>query len=302
MSTVLEAVVEEEPVPGGRRRIWTGDWAVALALIVLGTIAFAALFASFVAPHDPYAQSLSDSLAPPGSSSDRGFHLLGTDELGRDTFSRLIYGVRPLALITLVSVTLATVVGSTVGLVSGFARGWTDSSLMRLADIQLSVPQIVLAIILAVSLQPGVTTAIIAIALVTWPQYARVVRAEAMRVGTSEYVQLARVAGVKKHRLLGFHVIPNVLNIIVVLATLNLSIAIIFSASLSFLGVGVQAPTPDWGNMLAGGTQYLQSWWLVVSPGVAITMTVLALNVLGDHIRDRMDPHLADRPLNEQVQ
>ncbi len=300
MSAVVEVAVEEPP--RARRRFWSGDWAVRISLAVIAAIALAALLAPLVAPHDPYAQSLAGALRPPGSTSDRGFHLLGTDELGRDTFSRLIHGVRPVSLIALVSVTLATIVGSTVGLVSGFARGWTDNILMRLADIQLSVPPIVLAIILAVSLRPGVTTAIVAISLVTWPQYARVVRAEAMRVGTSEYVRLARVAGVKKGRLLVFHVIPNVLNIVVVLATLNLSIAIIFSAALSFLGVGVQAPTPDWGNMLAGGTQYLQSWWMVVSPGVAITITVLALNILGDNIRDRMDPHLAERPMNERIQ
>lgn len=271
------------------------DVPVLLSVILLAAMALLAVLAPFVAPQDPYRQSLIDALSSPGSTGQHGWHLLGTDELGRDTLSRLLHGIRPVGFIALVSVSIAAVVGSTVGLVAGALGGWVDAVFMRVADVQLSIPPIVLAIILAVSLRPGVTTAIIAIALVTWPQYARVIRAEAMRVGTSEYVRLARVAGLRQGRLLLYHVIPNVLNIVIVLATLNLSIAVIFSAALSFLGVGVQAPTPDWGNMLAAGSQYLQSWWMVVAPGVAITLTVLALNIVGDYIRDRMDPHLAER-------
>lgn len=287
-------------LPSHRRRRLRFDVGVALSVAVLAGMAIVALLAPLVAPHDPYRQSLVDALLAPGSTGGAGFHLMGTDELGRDTLSRLLYGIRPVGLIALVSVTASALIGSSVGLISGFSKGWLDSILMRLADVQLSVPPIVLAIILAVALRPGVTTAILAISLVTWPQYARVVRAEAMRVGTSDYVRLARVAGLKKGRLLAFHVVPNVLNIVIVLATLNLSIAIIFSAALSFLGVGVQAPTPDWGNMLAAGSQYLQSWWMVVFPGLAITVTVLALNIVGDHVRDRMDPRLAERPADEK--
>lgn len=166
--------------------------------------------------------------------------------------------------------------------------------MMRVADMQLSIPPVVLALMLAVALEPGVVSAIIAIAFVTWPEYARVVRAETLRVRTLDYVQLGYVAGLSRSQVLRRHVVPSVLNTFVVLVTLNLSIAIIFAAALSFLGAGVQAPTPDWGNMLAGGTQYLQEWWMVVVPGTAISVTVLALNLLGDHVRDVLDPRMGN--------
>ena len=268
---------------------------VAAASIFLVALALLALLAPLLAPYDPLKQNLADALLPPGSSGTAGLYLLGTDELGRDTLSRLMYGIRPIAVIALVSTAVATVLGSLVGLLAGVGRRLFETVIMRIADIQLSVPPIILAIVLAVALQPGVVTAAVAITLVTWPQYARVVRAETARIKTSDFIRLARVAGVRGSRLLIYHFVPNVLSVVVVLATLNLSIAIIFAASLSFLGVGVQAPTPDWGNMLSGGTQYLEQWWMVTFPGLAITLTVLALNLVGDHVRDRMDPRLRER-------
>jgi peptide/nickel transport system permease protein len=292
VGSTLAAPVELELAATPRRR-QEFDLVAVVSVTVLVLIAIAGVLAPVLAPFDPYKQSLRDALLSPLSTGAAGFHLLGTDELGRDVFSRLLFGVRPLSIIVISSVTIASTIGLLAGLVAGISRGWVGTAIMRLADIQLSIPPIVLALVLAVVLQPGVVSAIVAIAVVTWPEYTRVVRAEVLRVRTLDYVQLAYVAGLSRAAVLRRHVLPSVLNSFVVLVTLNLSIAIIFSSALSFLGAGVQAPTPDWGNMLAAGTSYLESWWMVVMPGAAISITVLALNLLGDHMRDRMDPRFA---------
>lgn len=270
----------------------------AAASAVLLAVLLAGLAAPWISPHDPVQQSLADALQPPG-----GAHLFGTDELGRDVFSRLLWGVRPLATIVVISVGIAAGFGFLYGLLAGSLRGAPATVLMRIADIQLSIPPIILAVLLAVSMDPGITSVITAIALVTWPEYARIVRAETIRIRTSDYVALARVAGLSRLRILRHHVVPNVVSSFVVLCTLNLSIAILFASALSFLGLGVQPPQPDWGSMLASATQYLNSWWLVLAPGAAITVTVLALNVVGDHVRDLLDPRLGaiERTAGAQV-
>jgi peptide/nickel transport system permease protein len=291
-------IVDAPVVPTARqawRRLLRTDTSVLSSVVFLVIVAVAGVAAPLLAPFDPYDQSLRSALLQPMSDSPEGLHVLGTDELGRDVLSRLLYGVRPLAVIVVVSVTAAAVFGLLFGLTAGYSRSWAGTAMMRIADIQLSIPPIILALLLAVAFEPGVRSAILAIAIVTWPEYARVVRAETLRVRTSEYVQLAYVAGLSRPRVLRRHIVPNIMNTFIVLVTLNLSIAIIFAAALSFLGVGVQAPTPDWGNMLAGGTRYLQSPWLVMVPGTAITLTVLALNVLGDHLRDVLDPRMGTR-------
>ena len=261
---------------------------VAVSGIVLLLILAAGLAAPWIAPRDPVQQSLADALRPPG-----GGHLLGTDELGRDVFSRLIWSVRPLATIVFSSVGIAAAFGFLYGLVAGTVRGPLATAMMRIADIQLSIPPVILAVLLAVSMSPGVVSVITAISLVTWPEYARIVRAETLRVRTSDYVALARVAGLSPPRLLRHHIVPNVVSGFVVICTLNLSVAILFASALSFLGMGVQPPTADWGSMLAAATQYLDSWWLVLAPGAAITVSVLALNLVGDHVRDLLDPRIA---------
>lgn len=217
----------------GRRPGRIGRAVPLVAAGYLAGVVLLAVLAPAVAPHDPYDQQLADALLPPGTPGQAGLHLLGTDELGRDTFSRLVYGARPILLVAAASVALAATIGSAVGLISGFARGAVDHLFMRLSDIQLSLPPLVLAILLAVAVSPGVGSAVAAISLVIWPQYARVVRAETLRVSTSDYVLLARVAGLGRIRTLVHHVVPNTLNIVVVLATLNLAIAVIFSAGLS---------------------------------------------------------------------
>jgi peptide/nickel transport system permease protein len=268
---------------------------VVLAGAFILLLVFAAIFAPLITTRDPQEQELIDSFLPPWSpATGGGRYLLGTDDLGRDIYSRLVYGLRPLAVIVIVSVTLAATVGFFYGVVAGAARNGVSNGMMRVADIQLAIPPVILSIVLAVALTPGMRSVILAIALVTWPQFARVVRSEVLRVRTSEYVQLARVAGLRGRALLRHHVMPNVMNSFVVMCALSLSVAIIFATALSFLGIGVQPPEPSWGGMIADGTSYMQdSWWMVVVPGVAITLTVLALNVIGDHVRDVLDPRIA---------
>jgi len=274
--------------PSRRRFAISPSAAVALAWVVI--ILIAGIAAPLVAPMDPNKQVLQDTLLPPGSVGRAGRHLLGTDELGRDIASRLVYGIRPLLIVITLSVAIASLIGLLYGLIAGTSPRPGEATMMRIADIQLSIPPIVLAVLLAVVLAPGVKSSVIAIALVTWPQYARVVRAETLRVKTSDYLALSRVAGLGPLRSLRDHIVPNVMNTFIVLCSLNLSVAIIFESALSFLGLGVQPPTPDWGNMLAEGTQYLDSWWMVVMPGIAISLLALAFNRLGDDLRDRLDP------------
>jgi peptide/nickel transport system permease protein len=288
----IATVAGADPNATSRRRVRLRLGAI-LGLMFVALVLFTTLFASWLAPQDPGRQVLADTLLEPGSDGRAGYHLLGTDELGRDVFSRLIYGARPLLVVVGISVAIAATVGLIYGLLAGTAPRAVEAVMMRVADIQLSIPPIILAVLLAVVLDPGIKSSVIAIALVTWPQYARVVRAETLRVKTADYVALARVAGLGRLRVLRHHILPNVMNTFVVLCSLNLAVAIIFESALSFLGVGVQQPRPDWGNMLAGGTQYLDSWWLVVVPGAAISLLVLAVNRLGDELRDLLDPRAA---------
>jgi peptide/nickel transport system permease protein len=285
MTAPAVAIAVGDPIRRSRIPL-TATAAVSGAVLII--ILVAGLAAPWIAPHDPLQQSLADALQPPG-----GAHLLGTDELGRDVFSRVVWGVRPLALIVVLAVGIAAAFGFLYGLLAGTVRGPVATVLMRIADIQLSIPPIVLAVLLAVAMEPGITSVITAIALVTWPEYARIVRAETLRVRTSDYVALARVAGLSPLQVLRHHVVPNVVSGFVVIVTLNLSIAILFASALSFLGLGVQPPTPDWGSMLADATQYLSSWWLVLAPGAAIMVSVLALNLVGDHVRDLLDPRIS---------
>jgi peptide/nickel transport system permease protein len=268
------------------------DPLVACCGVVLLFMVLAAIFAPWIVNHDPTQGRLPVALKGPGYSDPaQGHFLLGTDELGRDIFSRLVYGIRPLGQVVLISVALASAFGFVWGILAGMTKPTLGQVMMRIADMQLAVPPVILAIVLAAALSTGLSSVIIAIALATWPQTARVVRSEVMRVRISEYVQLARVAGLRSRQVVWHHVVPNVLNTFVVMCTLNLSNAVIFAAALSFLGIGVQADSPSWGQMLAEGTSYLEAaWWMVVMPGVAITLLVLSLNVMGDYVRDRLDP------------
>lgn len=264
-----------------------GLW-VFVALIVI------AVFAPLIAPHDPTAQARDALLVPPvwldGGSAT---YLLGTDAIGRDILSRLLFGARFSLFIGLVVVTIALTGGIALGLVAGFFGGWVDSVIMRVMDVVLAFPSLLLALVLVAILGPGLTNAMIAIALVLQPHFARLTRAAVMVEKNREYVMAARVAGASKLRLMFRTILPNCLGPLIVQGTLSFSNAILDAAALGFLGMGAQPPTPEWGTMLAEAREFiLRAPWVVTFPGIAILITVLAINLVGDGLRDALDPKL----------
>jgi peptide/nickel transport system permease protein len=281
--------VAVEPV--ARRRLgvpaaWRQPLAVAGAVIAAVWLVIA-IFAPLVAPHDPLAQ-----LYPPAQGPSL-HHLFGTDELGRDVLSRVIYGSRVSLPIALLLVALAAGIGSIVGAIAGYFRGIADGVLMRAADLVFAFPPIILAMVVAAVLGRGLANAALAIVVVAWPSYARVVRGLVLSVGDAEYVQSARLLGASSRRALVRDVLPNVAGPVFVLATLDLANAILLLSGLSFLGLGAQPPKAEWGSMVAEGTQYFQWWWIGTFPGIAIFTVVLAFNFLGDSLRDVFDPRTA---------
>jgi len=253
-----------------------------------------AIFAPLIAPHDPTHQARDALLVPPvwqdGGSST---YLLGTDAIGRDILSRLLFGARFSLFIGLVVVTIALVGGIALGLIAGFFGGWVDSVIMRVMDVVLAFPSLLLALVLVAILGPGLTNAMIAIALVLQPHFARLTRAAVMAEKNREYVMAARVAGASKLRLMFCTILPNCLGPLIVQGTLSFSNAILDAAALGFLGMGAQPPTPEWGTMLAEAREFiLRAPWVVTFPGVAILITVLAINLVGDGLRDALDPKL----------
>lgn len=264
-----------------------GLW-VFIALILL------AILAPLIAPHDPTAQARDALLLPPAwSEGGNSSYLLGTDAIGRDMLSRLLYGARFSLFIGLVVVTIALIGGIVIGLVAGFFGGWIDSVIMRVMDVVLAFPSLLLALVLVAILGPGLMNAMIAIALVLQPHFARLTRAAVMGEKNREYVLAARVAGASKLRLMFRTILPNCLAPLIVQGTLSFSNAILDAAALGFLGMGAQPPTPEWGTMLAEAREFiLRAWWVVTFPGLAILITVLAINLVGDGLRDALDPKL----------
>ena len=255
--------------------------AVALAWIVI------AIFAPLIAPHDPLAQNAAP-FEPPSSA-----HLFGTDELGRDIFSRVLYGARISLPLALLLVALAMTIGSILGALAGYFRFWVDGLVMRTADLVFAFPAIILAMVVTAVLGRGLRNAVLAIVVVAWPAYARVVRSLVLSIGESDYVYATRLLGASARRALFRDVLPNVAGPVLVLATLDFGNAILFLSALSFLGLGAQPPTAEWGSMVATGTQYFQNWWMGTFPGLAIFTAVLAFNFLGDSLRDVLDPQTA---------
>ncbi|HEY3181505.1 MAG TPA: ABC transporter permease [Gaiellaceae bacterium] len=246
-----------------------------------------AIFAPLVAPHDPLAQAF-----PPNEAPSSG-HLFGTDELGRDVLSRVIHGARISLPIALLLVGLAATIGGVLGAISGYLRGIADGVVMRITDLVFAFPPIILAMVVTAVLGGGLRNAALAIVIVAWPSYARVVRGLVLSVGDSEYVQSARLLGASARLALVKDVLPNIAGPVLVLATLDLANAILLLSGLSFLGLGAQPPDPEWGSMVATGTQYFQYWWMGTFPGLAIFTAVLAFNFLGDSLRDLFDPQTA---------
>jgi peptide/nickel transport system permease protein len=254
----------------------------------------AAVFAPVLAPHSPIDQTLADKLIPPfweeGGSAK---YLLGTDVFGRDVLSRLLYGARVSMIVSASALLVGGGVGLVIGIVSGYFGGRLDNLLMRLVDAALAFPAILFALLLAVTMGQGLRTIIIAISLLLWARFARVVRGEVLAVKQRDFVALARVHGCSPIRIMLTHILPNVMNTFMVLLTLYVGVVIVAEASLSFLGAGVPPPTPSWGLMVAEGRGKIASaWWLSLLPGIAITLVVLAFNLFGDWLRDRLDPKL----------
>ncbi|WP_369985489.1 ABC transporter permease [Sinorhizobium fredii] len=256
---------------------------------IIGLLLVVAAFAPLIAPYDPTAQSLSNALRPPSLA-----HLAGTDEFGRDIFSRLLYGSRiTIQTIFFVSIIVGPI-GLVIGIVSGFFGGRTDAILMRATDIVLSFPSLILALAFAAALGASLSTAIIAISLTAWPPIARLARAEALVVRNADYVAAARLYGASPLRILFLYIAPMCVPSVIVRLTLNMAGIILTAASLGFLGLGAQPPAPEWGAMISSGRKFmLDFWWVAVMPGIAILLTSLAFNIVGDTLRDIMDPRHA---------
>jgi peptide/nickel transport system permease protein len=269
------------------------DPAAALGLVVVILFVIAGICAPLLEPRDPLAQNIALRLKPPGFVDPRTatHYWLGTDGLGRDILSRLIEGARVSLLVGVLGALVSAALGTSVGLTAGYLGGWCDSVMMRLVDVWQAVPYAILAIAVAVIVGPSLPTLIVVLGVTTWVNYARVVRSETLAQRQGEIVVAARVIGASPARIVTRHVLPQVSASIIVLSSLLVASMILFEASLSFLGLGVQPPTPSWGNMVLDGVEPIRAaWWVAFWPGLTILVVVMAINLLGDWLRDRLDP------------
>ncbi len=274
--------------PFRSRRI---PWAMTPFVVILALLIAMAVFAPLVSPLDPNQQNLLARLKPPGFASRGVTYLLGSDELGRDVLSRVIYGARVSLLVAFASVILSGIFGSLLGMVAAFYRGWVETIIMRIVDIVLSIPAILLAIITVAVVGPSLYTVVVVLAFTRWPRYARVAYGQTLSVANMPYVRLSRFMGARWPRLLGRHLLPNIAGPLIVVATLEFGLMVLFEAGLSFLGLGVQPPTSSWGAMLSVGRNYVATaWWIATFPGLALFLLVLSINLIGDYTRDRLDP------------
>jgi peptide/nickel transport system permease protein len=268
------------------------DLSATIGLLMVALFVFAALCAPLIEPHDPLAQDVARRLKPPGYADPRaGTFWLGTDGLGRDILARIIEGARVSLQVGVGGAAISAILGTTLGLIAGYAGGWRDSLIMRVVDVFQAIPFTVLAIAVAVILGPSLRNVIIVLGISSWVNYARVVRSETLAQRNSEIVLAARVMGADHLRILIGHVLPQVTASIIVLTSLLVASMILFEASLSFLGLGVQPPTPSWGNMVLDGVEPIRvAWWVSFFPGLAILLTVMGINLVGDWLRDLLDP------------
>ena len=266
--------------------LWRRNRLMVLGTGIIAGLLLVAALAPVLATSSPYEQVLTDRLLPPSWS-----HLFGTDGLGRDIASRVMYGSRVSLTIALLVAAISTPIGMLIGILSGYLGGLVDEILMRLADIFLAFPRLILAIAFAAALGPGVENAIIAIAIAHWPSYARLARAETLNVKNNDYIQAMRVLGVGKLHIMAGHIAPMCLSSIIVRMSLDMGTIILTAAGLGFLGLGAQPPMPEWGLMVADGRQFLvDQWWVSTLPGLAILVVVMGFNLLGDGIREVLDP------------
>lgn len=282
--------------PTSPRRAWLNAfWNDASKIwplfIIFGLFILVAVFAPLVSPFDPDVQNLLARLKPPGTEIGGKLYLLGTDQLGRDLLSRIIYGARISLFVALLSVVVSTFIGTWLGLIAGYYRGIVEVVIMRIVDIVLSIPPLLLAIITVAVLGPGLKNLILVLGFTRWPRYARVAYGQTLSVANMPYVKASRFIGIKTGRLLRRHIAPNIIAPLIVVATLEFGLMILFEAGLSFLGLGVQAPTPSWGSILSTGRNYMAiAWWIATLPGICLFLLVLSVNMIGDYLRDHFDP------------
>jgi peptide/nickel transport system permease protein len=273
-----------------------GTLAIAPFALLLLVFTLMALLAPVLAPLDPARQSLLARLRPPGSMAGGITFWLGTDELGRDLLSRVIHGARASLAVALLSVIVSGILGTALGVLAGYRRGWVEVAIMRAVDVMLSIPAILLAIITVAVLGPGLLNLVLVLGFTRWPRYTRVAYAQTLGQAGLPYVTAARLAGARMPRLLLRHILPNIAAPLVVVATLEFGLMILFEAGLSFLGLGIQPPTPSWGSIMSTGRNYVgTAWWIATFPGICLFLLVLSVNICGDHLRDRFDPRATIR-------
>jgi peptide/nickel transport system permease protein len=262
-----------------------------LGVVLIALFLFLVVFGSVLAPHDPIQPNVALKLQPPSST-----YWFGTDELGRDVFSRVLSGAKYSLGIAFIILSIAVVVGTLVGLIAGYVGGLVDELLMRLTDLFLAFPALVLAMAIAATLGRNLQNTVIALTVVYWPWYARLVRGQVLWLKEREFIEAARAIGASPWRIVGRHILPNTLAVIIVQLTLDVGYAVLATSGLSFLGLGAQPPTPEWGTMIAGArTFFRDAWWYMTFPGLALTLTVLGFNLLGDGLRDFLDPRTRRR-------
>jgi len=262
------------------------DWPTMLGVFLLLCFASVAIFAPYIAPYDPLEIDVLNRLSPPNK-----IHPMGTDKLGRDIFSRVIYGTRLTFEAGFTIVAIALTVGGFLGAIVGFWGGWLDAIFMRVVDVFMIFPPLLLALAIAAALGPSLMHAMVAVSVAWWPWYTRLVRGQVMSVKENDYVEAARALGASRFRILFYHILPNCISPVLVLATLDLGSAILTTAGLGFIGLGAQPPTPEWGVMISSGRAYVtRAWWYCTFPGLALALTVLSFNLVGDGLRDFLDP------------
>jgi peptide/nickel transport system permease protein len=267
---------------------------VFLVSIPIGLAILCALFSPVLSPHNPFQADLGKRLTPPVFQKGGGWnHILGTDHIGRDILSRIIYGSRVSLVVGLVATILGSIIGTTLGLISGYVRGRMDSIITKVMDIQLSFPTVLFAIFVVAITGPNLQNIIIVCGITSWVTYARVVRGQVLSIREKEFIEAARGIGCSIGRILTRHVFPNIFSSIMVIVTLDIGRIIVLESTLSFLGLGVQPPTPSWGGILCDGKIYLtQAWWITAFPGIIIMIVVLGFNIIGDYLSDLMDPYV----------